>query len=484
MDWLNLLEAQQKDFIRRLKSSNLLTCSQEGSHSEFIVISGDRLKTLHDFCLDIAEKYRKKSSVKQSIINNLTGKLGEEVIKQCLGSLITEVDYEKRLGGDGKVDFTLSSDPSIGIQVKTRSGPIEGALWSISKEEIERNKVLACVSIQEKVNLAQPEYHLTFAGFLPTSLFQEGEHVQQTSPLVQVGIQNLLYSGGIGWYLSSLNIEPKSNKDEKSIFLQIGSVKYELQESDVNNLKNDLENYLTKPNISFAPSPSAPAPANLFLDNLRCFPERNAQNLVSNNIILDALNSIDFPIQFSSRIKQIVRLIDFEIIDKAGNGSSFEIQDNPHRRRISALILDEESFFLESSLFLEHWQKLLQEIQEEVGTHLPIKVFRIDNINDENQSDLTLENIFESIDEDHNRLKSFDDWFETIKATKPMGTRALYSQQASLIALSSAWLILSFESKPLLKMALDRKKNISDALYEITGTRRKVLIVQLSEINL
>ncbi len=68
----------------------------------------------------MAEKYKRGSKVKNTFINNLKGKLGEEIVKRCLGDFITEVDYQLKIGGDGKVDFTLSSDISKGIQVKTR----------------------------------------------------------------------------------------------------------------------------------------------------------------------------------------------------------------------------------------------------------------------------------------------------------------------------------------------------------------------------
>ncbi|WP_298911740.1 hypothetical protein [uncultured Nostoc sp.] len=47
---------------------------------------------------------------------------------------MTEIDYEKRLSGDGKVDFTLNYNPSVGIQVKARHGSIDKVKWWISKE--------------------------------------------------------------------------------------------------------------------------------------------------------------------------------------------------------------------------------------------------------------------------------------------------------------------------------------------------------------
>ena len=51
-----------------------------------------------------------KNSEPQKIFqNSLKGKIGEEVVKKCLGKLVTDVNYEITEGGDGKIDFTLDS---------------------------------------------------------------------------------------------------------------------------------------------------------------------------------------------------------------------------------------------------------------------------------------------------------------------------------------------------------------------------------------
>lgn len=132
MDWTTSLRcqrrakpSQQTDFIQRLKSGCLLHCETQGQHSELTVISGERLKQLRDFCWEMADKYKRNSSVRKVFIDNMKGKLAEEVVQVRLIDLVTEVDYEKRISGDGKVDFRLNSDPAIGIQVKSRHGSID-----------------------------------------------------------------------------------------------------------------------------------------------------------------------------------------------------------------------------------------------------------------------------------------------------------------------------------------------------------------------
>lgn len=199
MDWITLLRSLQSDFIKRLTSGCLLHCETEGQYSELTVISGERLKALREFCWQMAEKYKRTSPVRDVFINNLKGKLGEEVVKERLAAFVTEVDYEKRFGvGDGKVDFTLTFDPSVGIAVKSRHGSINKVRWTINAEEVQKNAVVACILIQEDVNEAQPEYHLFFAGFLPTQM------IKLRTGKISFGIEQLLYGGGLRCYLEQL----------------------------------------------------------------------------------------------------------------------------------------------------------------------------------------------------------------------------------------------------------------------------------------
>ncbi|NET72081.1 MAG: tetratricopeptide repeat protein, partial [Sphaerospermopsis sp. SIO1G2] len=195
MDWITLLRSLQSDFLCRLKSGFPLYCKSEGQHSELTVISGQRLKVLRDFCWLMAEKYKRTSSVRDVFIGNLKGKLGEEVVKERLADFITEIDYEKRLGGDGGSDFTLTLNPEVGVEVKSRHGTIDTVRWSVSAKEVEKNAVVVCVLIQEEVNEAQTEYNLLLAGFLPTQM------IKLKRGKISFGIEQLLYAGGLLPYL-------------------------------------------------------------------------------------------------------------------------------------------------------------------------------------------------------------------------------------------------------------------------------------------
>ncbi|MBP5976302.1 tetratricopeptide repeat protein [Brasilonema sp. CT11] len=220
MDWITLLRSLQSDFIKRLTSGCLLHCETEGQYSELTVISGERLKALREFCWQMAEKYKRTSPVRDVFISNLKGKLGEEVVKERLAAFVTEVDYEKRFGvGDGKVDFTLTFDPSVGIAVKSRHGSLNKVRWSINSEEVQKNAVVVCIFIQEEVNEAQPEYHLFFAGFLPTQM------IKLKTGIISFGIEQLLYSSGLRCYLEQLESLTPVNSHQKS---QLG--KYNLKQ--------------------------------------------------------------------------------------------------------------------------------------------------------------------------------------------------------------------------------------------------------------
>ena len=198
MDWSSLLRSLQSDFIRRLADGCLLHCQSVGQHSELSIISGERLKQLRDFCWVMAEKYKRVSSVRDVFVSYLKGKLGEEVVKERLADFITEVDYEKRFGGDGNVDFTLTSNPLIGIEVKSRYGYFDKVRWSVSVDEVQKNAVIVCVLIQEQVNEAQSQYHMVLAGFLPT------EMIKLKTGKISFGIEQLFYAGGLRSYLEYL----------------------------------------------------------------------------------------------------------------------------------------------------------------------------------------------------------------------------------------------------------------------------------------
>ena len=217
MDWNTILRSLQSDFIKRLNDGCLLHCENVGQHSELTVISGERLKQLREFCWMMAEKYKRVSSVRDVFISYLKGKLGEEVVKERLADFITEVDYEKRFGGDGNVDFMLTDNPLIGIEVKSRRGNFDKVRWSVSVDEVQKNAVVGCVLIQEEVNEAQSQYHgieqLFYGGGLRCYLEQLQAHASYVVP--NISSQSQLLNQSINKTISPY-ISPQSPSFDKS----------------------------------------------------------------------------------------------------------------------------------------------------------------------------------------------------------------------------------------------------------------------------
>lgn len=217
MEWTDPLKSQQNEFIERLQAGaeNLLRCQLSGIHGEIKAISSSNLKQLREYCWVMAEKY-KKEHPRQVFINHMKGKLGEEVVKECLANLVDKVNYQILPSGDGKVDLVLDSSASIGIQVKTRCSNIDKVYWSISPDELQKNKVIACVLIPEKqkdFDEFRSEYYPIMVGFLPTEIIRKQISEDSLSweesngnKSVKLKIHDLLYSGGLRSYLEKLNL--------------------------------------------------------------------------------------------------------------------------------------------------------------------------------------------------------------------------------------------------------------------------------------
>jgi hypothetical protein len=216
MDWVELLRHQQLDFVDRFKQGHLLSCEVKGFNSELTVISDQAiLDKIYKFSLEMALKYKEKDekpfttdNQQRIILNNIIGKLGEECLKLRLNDKITEVDYEIKVNGDGKSDFKLKFNSSIGgIQVKTRNSSNDNVRWSINKDEIHKNTILVCLLIkddlefseiiQKRFNKINYQYNVISAGFLTKDLILQDNQTE-------FGINELLYIGGLKAYIDIL----------------------------------------------------------------------------------------------------------------------------------------------------------------------------------------------------------------------------------------------------------------------------------------
>jgi len=197
MDWKILLKGLQYDFIARMKSGNIFYCEKEGYHSELTVISGKKLQEIQKICWERAEKYQESSPVNHMVRENMNKKLGEEVLKARLTDLISKP--KKVIKNNLMVDFALSYNQNLGINVKTGYGEIETIEWEVTKEEVEQNVVIVFVKTQEEVSVTQDEYNLILAGFMPTVM------IEMYQEKTKLKLKQLLYGGGLRSYLENIN---------------------------------------------------------------------------------------------------------------------------------------------------------------------------------------------------------------------------------------------------------------------------------------
>ncbi|MBD2039111.1 WD40 repeat domain-containing protein [Microcoleus sp. FACHB-672] len=204
MDWTTPLKFQQADFIKRLKSdaANLLHSQTRGCHSELMVLSGEKLTKIRDFCRQTAVNIEQHSPVSDIIHSFLKRQLGQAVVATYLEGLALEIDPLKYQKTKDSVDFTLLFDSNLGIQVKTEYGNIDSVRWPIYVEEIKQNVAIVCILLQEEVSEDRQIYHAIVAGFAPTNTIaiRQGQ--------ANLGIADLLYAGGLRSYLESFKTEP------------------------------------------------------------------------------------------------------------------------------------------------------------------------------------------------------------------------------------------------------------------------------------
>jgi WD40 repeat protein len=218
---IELLKAQQDDFLVRfeLGIENLIYLDDKFSqrvHRELIKINKDELHLIDEYCWAMVDKYKNQRSSRESqniFSSHLKGKLGEVAVKKYLENRISSVDLSRKVYGDQGVDFRLSCDSSICFQVKARHGKAENLSWSISDEELTKNKASIFVYIQEDVDkdnvirdvVRYSEYNLILIGFVPHDLIgKEGIGHTRSGNKNQFEATNLLYIGGLNYYIDLL----------------------------------------------------------------------------------------------------------------------------------------------------------------------------------------------------------------------------------------------------------------------------------------
>ena len=221
MDWTLPLKSQQRDFLARLNSisidessSSLIHSAIPGCHREEMVVSGDRVRELRALCRQLILESDPSRPVRELLQIYLRAQLAREAIASFCSNVLQPTDSIEQVGNPTLADFTLKTQSDMGIRVKAIEEKMEedgeSTCWCWSTAEIETCEAIACVLIREPVNETTEEYHLVLAGFLPSNLLSlPGDDIR-------LGMEDLLYSGGLCGYLEGLASEPESGEEPQT----------------------------------------------------------------------------------------------------------------------------------------------------------------------------------------------------------------------------------------------------------------------------
>lgn len=262
MDWISLLKAQQTDFLQRVRKPktydlSLLDSQVKGCHSEIMAFWGDSFAKLLNFARfqaeilaknppptppeypeppdwaipfpkyfqQQAEDYLLREQIVQGVITERLGKLVKKLPQDSLKNMA--LDEEGNLRSESKFAYSLADNPSVSIQVYAADGESFNGIkkdkikWTVTQEDIQNHQVLIflCLFSPFTGQLGY-EKQAIIAGFLPTN------QIQFSEPKINVIPSNLLYGGGLSWYLESLIAQKDApcSVDENALAEKIQSI--------------------------------------------------------------------------------------------------------------------------------------------------------------------------------------------------------------------------------------------------------------------
>lgn len=240
MDWISLLKAQQADFLQRVKKLktydlSVLKSQMKGCHSEIMTFWGEPLAQLIELSRQQAEIFAKnppptppeypeppdwtipfpqyfqqqaqdyllREQIVDRAIAERLGKIVKKVSHDTINNMV--LDDEGNLRGDSKFAYVLSANKKLSIQVYAADGESFNSLkknkinWTVTQEDLKKHQVLIFLALfypnSSKIGY---EKKVIIAGFLPTA------QLELTEQKITINPSNLLYAGGLNWYLESL----------------------------------------------------------------------------------------------------------------------------------------------------------------------------------------------------------------------------------------------------------------------------------------
>jgi len=282
MDWISLLKAQQADFLQRVKKPktydlSLLESQVKGCHTEIMAFWGEPLAKLLEFSRQQAEilaknppptppeypeppdwtipfpkyfqqqaeDYLLRELVVERVMSERLGKLVKKVPQDALQNIV--LDDEGNLRGESKFAYIIKDNPQLSIQVYVADGESFNGIkknkirWWVTQEDLKNHQVLIflCLFYPFAGKLGY-EKQTVIAGFLPAN------QIEFTEPKFYIAPSNLLYAGGLSWYLESLSTKkaalPTSVIDQR---IMVETIETLPPEHSLKNIVGDWECWQT-----------------------------------------------------------------------------------------------------------------------------------------------------------------------------------------------------------------------------------------------
>jgi WD40 repeat protein len=246
MDWICLLKTQQADFLQRVKKPKtydlcLLESQVKGCHSEITAFWGEPLaKLLEIACQQAeiiaknppptppeypdppdwaipfptyfqqqAEDYLLREQIVDRMISDRLGKQVKKVSQDTVNNMV--LDDEGNLRGESKFSYILANNPKVSLQVYAADGESFNSLkkdkvkWSVTQEDVKSHQVFIFLCLFYPFTGQRGyEKQAIIAGFLPTNQLEFSE------PKLYITPSQLLYAGGLSWYLDSLSTKKET----------------------------------------------------------------------------------------------------------------------------------------------------------------------------------------------------------------------------------------------------------------------------------
>ena len=204
MDCLNLLKAQQRNFCRRLEIGNLLISRESEIDGESYILSDKAIEKVNleslieaqnivdNYLLDInPQDVFNLSFYKRLAIETFLSQFGDVL---WLDTTNEDTYSESSLS---ECSFIIKNNDSIKLLLKIYHGSREELILSLDSSQIEKHQIFVFMWFPESTNTVITDFKSVFLGFLSLNL------LNQTTEKKSLAIKDLLYIGGLRYYLSN-----------------------------------------------------------------------------------------------------------------------------------------------------------------------------------------------------------------------------------------------------------------------------------------